>query len=296
LASVIASVAGAPKGIGVVYWEPDWIPQKGAGWRAGEGNSWENQALFDFKGRALSSLKTFALVSAKGEMPDINVTSIAPVSLKVAVGAVLALPKNVLATYSDDSYRLTQVIWKLPEADALKKVGKLEVKGSVWGYSRAVVAWVEVVANANLVADASFESGKLGPEWKLEGTGMAAAAPVEKNPGNAHSGDWSFKYWLDKPFKFTLSHKFSDLKDGDYALRVWAAGGGGETSYALFARDYGGPALSAPIVNSGWQKWKLYEIKGIAVKGGSCAIGLEMDGGAGNWGNADDFEFILDSK
>ena len=39
---------------------------------------------------------------------------------------------------------------------------------------------------------------------------------------------------------------------------------------------------------------KLYEIKGIPVNGGSCEIGLSIEGEAGNWGNADDLEFLRD--
>jgi arabinogalactan endo-1,4-beta-galactosidase len=56
---VIATVAAVPQGLGrgVFYWEPDWIPAAGAGWRTGEGNNWENQALFDYSGRALPSLQ-----------------------------------------------------------------------------------------------------------------------------------------------------------------------------------------------------------------------------------------------
>lgn len=57
-------------GLGIVYWEPEWLPVKGATWATkagmdyiddhwGEGNSWENQALFDFNGNALPSLEVF---------------------------------------------------------------------------------------------------------------------------------------------------------------------------------------------------------------------------------------------
>ncbi len=45
------------RGLGVFYWEPAWLPVEGAGWRSGEGNAWENQALFDFGGNALASLR-----------------------------------------------------------------------------------------------------------------------------------------------------------------------------------------------------------------------------------------------
>jgi arabinogalactan endo-1,4-beta-galactosidase len=56
---VIATVAAVPGGLGrgVFYWEPAWIPAAGAGWRTGEGNNWENQALFDYSGRALPSMQ-----------------------------------------------------------------------------------------------------------------------------------------------------------------------------------------------------------------------------------------------
>ena len=47
------------KGLGVFYWEGEWIPVEGAGWKAGQGNAWENQAMFDFAGNALPSLNLF---------------------------------------------------------------------------------------------------------------------------------------------------------------------------------------------------------------------------------------------
>jgi len=56
LRDVIDAVAAVPNGLGVFYWEPAWIPAAGAGWRSGEGNGWDNQALFDFNGRALPSM------------------------------------------------------------------------------------------------------------------------------------------------------------------------------------------------------------------------------------------------
>ena len=65
--AVIDTVAAVPLGLGrgVFYWEPAWIPVAGAGWRTGAGDNWENQALFDFTGRALPSLQALrAPVSA----------------------------------------------------------------------------------------------------------------------------------------------------------------------------------------------------------------------------------------
>ena len=51
---VMQAVAEVPdgRGLGVFYWEPAWLGVKGAGWTLGEGNAWENQAMFDFDGNA----------------------------------------------------------------------------------------------------------------------------------------------------------------------------------------------------------------------------------------------------
>lgn len=61
---VMQAVAEVPdgRGLGVFYWEPAWLGVKGAGWTRGEGNAWENQAMFDFDGNALSSLNVFSAV------------------------------------------------------------------------------------------------------------------------------------------------------------------------------------------------------------------------------------------
>lgn len=53
---LLSVVARTPNhlGLGVVYWEPAWIP--GVGWKPGEGNAWDNQTVFDAHGRALVSV------------------------------------------------------------------------------------------------------------------------------------------------------------------------------------------------------------------------------------------------
>ena len=55
---------------GIFYWDPAWLPVKGATWATKEGmdyaddhwkpgNSWDNQTLFDFNGNVLPSLDVF---------------------------------------------------------------------------------------------------------------------------------------------------------------------------------------------------------------------------------------------
>ncbi|SER90892.1 arabinogalactan endo-1,4-beta-galactosidase [Gracilibacillus ureilyticus] len=60
------------KGLGIVYWEPAWLPVENSSWASTEGmkygndigntgNHWANQGLFDFEGNALESLNVFKL-------------------------------------------------------------------------------------------------------------------------------------------------------------------------------------------------------------------------------------------
>jgi arabinogalactan endo-1,4-beta-galactosidase len=53
LLSLVARTPGG-LGLGIVYWEPAWIP--GVGWKVGEGNAWENQTVFGPLGDALPSV------------------------------------------------------------------------------------------------------------------------------------------------------------------------------------------------------------------------------------------------
>ncbi|MEI8095560.1 MAG: glycosyl hydrolase 53 family protein [Spirochaetales bacterium] len=161
IADLIGIVAGISdgKGIGVFYWEPAWIPAAGAGWKTGEGNNWDNQALFDAHGKALPSLDVFRLVRQKVEFPDLLVSSVEGVSLKIATGTVLQLPKQVNAVFNDDSYRVVQVKWEEVDPVQLESVGRITVRGSVFGYPAGAVAVIELVANANLLGDAGFQAG-----------------------------------------------------------------------------------------------------------------------------------------
>jgi hypothetical protein len=50
LESILAAVPGG-RGLGVFYWQPEWIP--GIGWQPGAGTPNDNLTLFDFTGHAL---------------------------------------------------------------------------------------------------------------------------------------------------------------------------------------------------------------------------------------------------
>ncbi|WP_435213641.1 glycoside hydrolase family 53 protein [Streptomyces sp. bgisy034] len=62
VASIVEAVPGG-RGLGVFYWEATWTAVTGNGWDptdAASGNGWENQALFGYDDRALSSTSWFS--------------------------------------------------------------------------------------------------------------------------------------------------------------------------------------------------------------------------------------------
>jgi arabinogalactan endo-1,4-beta-galactosidase len=62
LRDIFTVVAAVPNALGVFYWEPTWTAVDGAGWDPADptsGDGWENQALFDYSGRALPALRVF---------------------------------------------------------------------------------------------------------------------------------------------------------------------------------------------------------------------------------------------
>jgi arabinogalactan endo-1,4-beta-galactosidase len=61
VASIVEAVPNH-RGLGVFYWEATWTAVPGNGWDptdAGSGNGWENQALFGYDDKALSSMTWF---------------------------------------------------------------------------------------------------------------------------------------------------------------------------------------------------------------------------------------------
>ena len=297
---IIAAVAGVKGGCGVFYWEPAWLPVKGAGLSSTEGNTWENQGMFDFKGRALPSLAVWNLAGGKGGVENAwggsakngkgkNPYALADkIEVKTKPGTAPALPQNVKVVLEDDSETLYDVAWESRDWKS-EKGGTVPVKGKIEGASFQPVATVVVSDRTNEIEDGSFESGKLG-KWKLNGPREACF--LENNKGNAHDGKWTYKYWLGTGFKSILSQEI-ELPAGTYELSVWAMGGGGENNIRLFAANFDGTKkqVTSKIVNEGWNVWKQYKIR-VPVKDGKVTVGIYLDTKGDCWGNFDEIELV----
>ena len=208
------------------------------------------------------------------------------------LGSAPVLPAEVKILYTDDSLEAAPVVWDAHDFTAETQERVFTLAGRTRDGGFPVEAEISVSRKVNLVTDPSWESGTLGG-WKLDGNGKYCF--VENNKSNAYSGSWTYKYWWSDPFKSTLTRTFTGIPDGTYTLSLYAMGGGGENAIELFAENYGGPRVSAEVVNTGWKVWKQYTVSGIEVRGGKCTIGISIDANGGNWGNFDDVEFYLDN-
>ncbi len=103
-------------------------PVKGAGWKFGEGNPWENQALFDFKGHALPSLRVFNLIYEEDYIEPEFREIISPLNIKIFLGESPALPEKIKILFSDDSIRSLPIKWEHIEEELLTSPGEFQVE------------------------------------------------------------------------------------------------------------------------------------------------------------------------
>jgi len=294
---IMETVSQVPngKGLGVFYWEGDWIPVSGAGWKTGEGNAWDNQAMFDFNGNALPSLDVFNLIYSNNPPVALTIQEVLPIALKTPLGEEPILPQTVKVIYNDHSIRSANVAWEDYDKNLLEKLGTFTIYGNVTGTSIKAIVNVTVSGKRNYVKNSGFETGNFD-NWDVEVlSGPSNAVRVEKSTGNnAHSGDWTLHYWASTSFKFAVSQTITGLKNGTYTLSAYTHGGGGDNALELIASGYGGPDLVSSTQHTGWRNFKKVVVSGIKVTNGQCTIKILVDGNANNWGSWDDVEFSED--
>ncbi len=292
--NIMEAVSKVPRdrGLGVFYWEPDWIPVPGAGWITGQGDGWENQAWWDFSGKPLESMWTYRLVSeSPGRKVPTTITSITPTAVQTTVGVAPTLPATVVAFFSDASYRPVSVTWNAVDPSQYASVGSFTVGGTVAGTSLTATANVSVV-EINYAVNGGFETGSMSP-WTT--SAMSGGSPVSvfgvenSSPsGNTRTGSYVGSYWYGSAYTFDVHQIVTGLTAGTYTLRAWVMGAGAPTSLDIYADNGTTKAVSA-VTNTGWRDWHQYTISGIAVDAsGQLVIGFEGNMSGADWGKLDD--------
>ncbi|MDQ6422705.1 glycoside hydrolase family 3 N-terminal domain-containing protein [Paenibacillus sp. LHD-117] len=181
--------------------------------------------------------------------------------------------------------------WQTYTIDRIRVTdGQLEI--GVWSDAKAG-NWAAFDAfelvPANWLANPGFEDGSAAGWTEWHGGPLAQKADLD---GPA-SGSYKLTHWAGAAYQ-QLTGQTELVPNGVYAVRVWARSGTGHQALHLYAKDYGGAELTAPIP-SGSANWTLYEISGIAVTAGEIEIGVWSSANAGAWAAFDRFELIRTS-
>lgn len=316
--------------LGVVYWEPAWIPvqayyydipgsdvvlsgnkskweELGSGWAssyagsydpddAGKwygGSSWDNQAFFDFEGHALESLNVYKYLKY-GSTSELKVDFASNISYNVNPGSALVMPETVEVHYNDRSKNgPAPITWN--EEDKAKvdtnSVGEYDVRGT-FEDGTEIICTVKV-ANVNWVKNPSFEDDDRSA-WNFIYSGDSVLDFQQKET-DSYTGEWAMHYWRNGAVEFKAEQTITDLQDGKYYLSAYIQGGdsGDNAEMYLYAVS-GGKEYRADYQVKGWIDWQHPEISGIEVTGGEVTIGVAFKGGEGAWGTMDDFYFCLE--
>jgi len=304
-------------GLGVFYWEPAWLPvgppaaraanealweQHGSGWAtsyAAEydpgdagvhygGSAWENQALFDFDGAPLESLRAFQYART-GSTAPLAVMNVEQPRVAVQVGTEVVLPSTVPVVYNDGSVRDAAVMW-IDEPGAYGEAGVYQVDGELEG-GLGVTATV-TVRDRNDLLNAGFEDDDLSM-WVFDSAAETFHVVHDNVP--AAIDDRVVNFYDSARYTFVLSQQVAGLAPGEYRAGVSAHGavlaaGQGEVLLVVTTSE---GMWSAPVALSGWQVWSITAIDGIDVGAdGVATVAFEGTLPAGAWGFVDDFQLV----
>lgn len=339
---VCAAVAavGDPA-LGVFYWEPAWIPvnvwsegaadadevlavnrqlweEKGSGWAssyaagydpkdAGQyygGSSWDNQALFDYNGQPLESLKVFRYLHC-GTLVEKQVERIPAVEVEVGLGGELQMPEQAEVYYNDRSVMQFPVEWDPKQLAAVDTSvgGTYEVTGSFvtdvedqelseaafailadsrypWHFTAHII-----VSRRNLLRNPGFEEADISM-WQVAGNGT----DFQNKAADAHNGDYALHFWSKDEVSFTVEQKVEGLEPGMYEFGLYLQGGdAGDNADMVVYADNGRDHCAAVTGVAGWCNWQNPVVEIKAGDDGILTVGASISCAAGGWGTLDDF-------
>ena len=312
---VAAAVSSLDAGVGVFYWEAGWIPvpgedraarsalweRYGSGWAssyareydpqdAGRyygGSACDNQALFDFDGRPLESLKTFALLRTGNDVPPVaDALDSAVVTLRV--GETLTLPATVPAIFTDGSRAETSVVWNGDEVEAVRTdaVGQFVIHGQ--GGGKSALCYVNVV-EANYLENHSFEDQDRSM-WQITALAPEPQADFQVKATDAFSGEVALHFWNGTAVEFRCEQTVTDLPAGSWRVSVQAQGGdvGSDADIHLYVLS-DGQTYTAPLTLTGWVDWHEAVVEHVPCTSGTLTVGVYVRCQGGGWGTFDDF-------
>ncbi|SHI17792.1 arabinogalactan endo-1,4-beta-galactosidase [Butyrivibrio fibrisolvens DSM 3071] len=328
--NVIKAVADVgDAGIGMFYWEPAWIPvnvyadttdnasdtlkansaaweKYGAGWAssyasvydpddAGQyygGSSWDNQALFDFAGYPLYSLKTFGYVYEGNEVEGMEFEgALTPSGITVSLGEDISLylPKTVKGEYTGDVRLDLPVEWD--DYSNIKEFGEYKLFGTVTDIlsdeedntSRVIIKIT--VLPESLLENSDFETGD-DSGWLLEGNGPWV------DTEDVYRGEYGLHFWSQTAVEFTATQTYTAIHSGNYTASMMIQGGDAGDDQVItitVTNETKGTSVTAETKVTGWLEWTNPTTDVIEADAGDIlTVTIYVKGASGAWGTIDD--------
>lgn len=317
----ICAAANEANIMGVFYWEGTWIPvgpadadnselweKYGSGWAssyagsydpkdAGKyygGCSWDNQAMFDFTGHPLDSLKVFRELKYGATAP-LAVENVPDVEVSCNLGDTLTLPETVVVVYNDKTAnREVPVVWNEEQIAAVDTNvgGKYQVEGTLQDEEladeyRTVTANIEVEF-VNYVVNPSFEDTNTSM-WKVTYNGKENPTDYQVNAKDAKTGETAFHFWSASEMDFSIEQEVTGLEPGTYQLSAFSQGGDMLSSSVLELYAVAdGQEYTQSFELTGYADWKEPTVTDITLTGDTIVVGVRMKCNGGSWGTVDD--------
>lgn len=328
VAQAVASVGDA--GIGLFYWENAWIPVEyaydeegnlvesilasnkakweanGSGWAssyAGEydaedagkwygGSAVDNQAWFDFTGKALDTVNIYNYIRTGTNVKPI-VTTVAVEDTTVAISEVegLSLPKTATVSYNVGTQTEIEVSWDEEAFKAAKAagIGSYEISGTVVvDEDTHGVVWKLTIEADNLLKNASFEDGL--NEWEVSGFNTTDAS------SNSRTGNGCLHFYTANAGAEMIAGQTITVDSGVYSASAFLQGGNaGESDVFAIEVTVGDKTYTETSSVSGWKVWSNPTIENIQVSEDYTEVTVTLivsDTTAGVWGSFDDAKLI----
>ncbi len=311
-------------GIGIFYWEPAWIPvqvyhaddsdsesvlkqnkelweQHGSGWASSYsgtydtkdakfyfgGSSWDNQAMFDFEGNPLESLKVFKYVFG-GTTAELAVEKVENIVFESGIGKTIILPEEIPALLNSGETKNIPVLWDQEQINTAteKGAGIYEIEGTAKDDETeySVICELEI-KKINYIKNPGLEEADMSM-WQIDGKGVDREAD-----NNKRSGEYSLKFWSADAVSYKVEQEISDIPAGNYEMGVFLQGGdAGKNAVFEFYIIVNEETYTAQTKVTSWQNWENPTITDISVpEGAQVVIGVKVEAAAGAWGAWDDF-------
>ena len=331
VAKAVKNVGDA--GIGLFYWEAAWIPVEysydedgilisdivdsnkaaweanGSGWASSYGGEYDpedagkwyggsavdNQAWFDFNGKALETVNIYNYIRTGTKAPRV-VSSISVDDITVSLSKLdtVSLPETVTLNFNDSTTEVVSVKWdeKAFEAAKAAGVGEYTLKGTYTISSESgEVAENEVsikltIEYDNLLTNPSFEDGLA--DWNVSSniinTGDASS--------NSRTGSGCAHFYSANAGESATATQTVVLNAGKYQLAGYVQGGdSGETDAISLKAIVGDETYSAEGELTGWKVWSNPTIDEFVITEDNTEVQVVIsleNVTAGIWGAFDD--------